>query len=140
MSGLDRTFGVFFGIARAWLLLAVIYIAISIFYEKEEHIPSDLRGAKAAPLVTIGADFIWSLLPARLQRNVGDAAKSVTGKTEIDLLKNGVQRLGNIRNDREAFEKLLNPSPSNRNRQKGVQGYNESEREKLNELMKREVQ
>ena len=140
MSGLDRTFGVFFGIARAWLLLAVIYIAISIFYEKEEHIPSDLRGAKAAPLVTIGADFIWSLLPARLQRNVGEAAKSVTGKREIDFLKNGVQRLGNTRNDREVFEKLLNPSPSNRNRQKGVQGYNESEREKLNELMKREVQ
>ena len=140
MSGLDRTFGVFFGIARAWLLLAVIYIAISIFFEKEEHIPADVRGAKAAPFVTLGADFIWSLLPTRLQHNVGDAAKSVTGKTEIDLLQKGVQRLGNTRNDREIFEKLLNPSPSDPSRQKGVQGYNESERKKLNELMKREVQ
>ena len=140
MSGLDRTFGVFFGIARAWLLLAVIYIAISIFYEKEEHIPSDVRGAKAAPLVTLGADFIWSLLPTRLQHNVGDAAKSVTGKTEIDLLKKGVQRLGNTRNNREIFEKLLNPSPANPNKQKGVQGYNENERKEFNELLQREIQ
>ena len=71
---------------------------------------------------------------------MGDAAESVTGKTEIDLFKKGVQRLGNTRNDREVFEKLLNPSPANPNRQKGVQGYNENERKEFNELLQREIQ
>lgn len=138
MGGLDRSFGALFGIVRAWVITAIIYIAISIFYEKYEYIPADIRGAKSTPVITLGADFVWSLLPARLQSNVGDAAKSVTGKTEIDILNKGVDGLGGSNSNHKIFEKLINPRPFGE-RQKTLDGYNEKERKKLDELMERSV-
>lgn len=139
LSGLDRGLGVLFGVFRAWVILAVFYIAISIFYEKEEHIPPDIRGAKSAPVIMMGADILWSLLPARLRQGAGDAAKSVKGTTKSDILKKGIDTLGNSKSNQKDFEKLLNPQPVGNEKPKERGGYDKKDRKNLDKLMEREV-
>jgi|GEM_PF-203580 len=143
IGGLDRVLGIFFGVFRAWVLLSVFYIAISVFYEQEEHIPPDIRGAKSAPAITLGADILWSLLPARLRQDVGAAARSAKGTTKGDILKKGIDGLGNSKadNKQKDFEKLLNPRPSGSKKvdRKDQGGYGKEDRTDLEKLMERTV-
>ncbi len=140
MSGLDRGLGVLFGVFRAWVVLAVFYIAISVFYEKEEHIPEDIRAAKSAPVIMMGADILWSLLPQRLRQDAGSAAQSVKRTTKTDLLKKGIDTLGDSKKNQKDFEKLLNPRPAGEKKRENTGGYDTKDRKNLDDLMERTVQ
>ena len=142
ISGLDRALGIIFGVFRAWVLLSILYIAISIFYEQEEHIPPDMRSAKSAPAITLGADILWSLLPDRLRQDMGAAARSAKGTTKGDILKKGIDGFGNTKADKKQkdFEKLLNPRPGGKSTNKKEQGgYRKEDRTNLEKLMERTV-
>lgn len=140
MSGVDRGLGILFGVFRAWVVLAVFFIAIERFYEKREQVPKDIREAKSAPAIIMGADILWSLLPDRLRSGAGEAAKSVKGTTKSDLLKKGIDTLGNSKSNQKDFEKLLNPRPSGDSKQKESGGYEKKDRKNLDDLMERTVQ
>jgi membrane protein required for colicin V production len=144
LSSVDRALGVLFGAARAWILLAVIFIGISVFYEKEEHIPADIRTAKSTPVIKYGANLIWSLLPARLREQTGEAAKSVKGATKESVTKKGVESLFDTDKSKQksdkVFEKLIAPSPDKKQEEKESGGYKDKDRKRLDDLMERTVQ
>ena len=142
ISGLDRALGIIFGVFRAWLLLSILYIAISIFYDQEKDIPPDMRSAKTAPAITLGANILWSLLPDRLRQDMSAAARSAKGTTKGDILKKGIDSLGNTKADdkQKDFEKLLNPRPGGKSTSKKEQGgYRREDRTNLEKLMERTV-
>jgi membrane protein required for colicin V production len=145
MGGIDRALGILFGVARAWVLLAVLYIGVSIFYEKEKDIPQDIREAKTTPAIVMGAEIIWSLLPKRLRQDAGSAANSVKGATKENVLQKSFESLANQKRGaaqkQKDFEKLNNPRPSSgkapENKDPG--GYDKKDRTGLEKLMERTV-
>jgi hypothetical protein len=126
-------------------LLAVLYIGVSIFYEKEKDIPQDIREAKTTPAIVMGAEIIWSLLPKRLRQDAGSAANSVKGATKENVLQKSFESLANQKRDaaqkQKDFEKLNNPRPSSgkapENKDPG--GYDKKDRTGLEKLMERTV-
>ncbi|MBE90350.1 MAG: hypothetical protein CMM76_13040 [Rhodospirillaceae bacterium] len=142
IGGLNRALGIIFGVFRAWVLLSVLYIAISIFYQQEEDIPPDIRNAKTAPAIALGAEILWSLLPARLRQDAAAAARSAKGTTKVDILKKGIDGLGTAKEDNQQkdFEKLLNPRSGGKSADKKKHGgYDKQERKNLEKLMERTI-
>lgn len=62
LSHLDRALGFVFGLARGMLLIALVYLGGTLFWD-EDNLPDPIIEARSLPFVVMTADFLASLAP-----------------------------------------------------------------------------
>lgn len=62
LSGLDRTFGIFFGLARGWILTSLSYLVLAFFLNPTLW-PQSIKDAHLLPFVSYGANLILEIFP-----------------------------------------------------------------------------
>lgn len=62
LSGLDRTFGIFFGLARGWILTSLSYLILAFFLNPTLW-PQGIKDAHLLPFVSYGAGLILEIFP-----------------------------------------------------------------------------
>ncbi|MCF4164950.1 CvpA family protein [Zavarzinia compransoris] len=63
---LDRTLGFVFGVARALVVVSVLYLAVVNLMQEPED-PTWMREAKTLPIIRAGAEVVFDLLPDNLR-------------------------------------------------------------------------
>jgi len=124
LSSIDRTLGLFFGLARGVVLVSLAYLVLDISVPPADR-PGWIREAKSAPLLQEGADMLRRVLPAQFQ------AKSAAA---IDSATRGIEQAKEA--DR-AMRALSSPGfpLSTKPLQAPVPGYNQSDRRELERLI-----
>jgi len=110
LGSTDRALGFVFGLVRGLILcslayMVVIWLTAAPAQSGPPAAPDWLKGAKALPLVKLGADFIQSLLPeqiAILKKNTEDAAEA--GKQATDTANQ-------LKQDADLLKALESPQP-----------------------------
>ncbi len=69
LSGLDRTLGIVFGVIRGGVIIALAYVALSLFLVPSEW-PAPVSNARFLPYAHAGAVTLVSLLPPQYQPTV----------------------------------------------------------------------
>lgn len=72
LGGLDRTLGLFFGIARGAILLVVAYIVAGVFLPMTDRWPEPVRLSRSLPIVADGAAWLVEQLPAEFRPKLPD--------------------------------------------------------------------
>lgn len=152
MSSLDRILGLFFGIARAFLLVVLVYILISWIMPKEKQ-PEVLQNSKYFNIAGNFAKPIESLIPEETLNNIRQKAEEINkSQAEDEEAKSGESKEDKAKTktkekktDAQAlFDKLTQPQVKKfKNDVKKVQklneqvdeGYNKLERDNLNRLI-----
>lgn len=67
LSGIDRTLGFGFGIARGAILLTIIEIGMGFFVSRAQQ-PKPVQESRLVPLVYQGSDFTLSVLPTKFRQ------------------------------------------------------------------------
>ncbi len=62
LSGIDRTFGLLFGLVRGAALLVAAYIIVGLVVPLD-HWPDDVQEARCMPLIYRGAAFVAEIMP-----------------------------------------------------------------------------
>lgn len=125
LNGMDRLLGLFFGIARAFLLVVLFYILVNwvIPEDKQSNVITQSRyfqkaGAFAKP--------IEELIPEETIKLIKEKALPVQKESTKEAQPSDSDIL---------FEKLAQPQIKNKEEKESFDGYKESERDNLNRLI-----
>lgn len=140
LGHLNRALGFVFGVLRGVVLVALIYIGATVFWD-EDDFPDQIADAKSLPLVKGTSEFLAAFLPAGALPG-DDVQKSVEG-TVKDAIESAEEQMGKIIDEVEIEEKLqqLNqpqPTPPADNGDKSEaeqQGYDDAERREMQRLI-----
>ncbi len=140
LSNVDRLLGLFFGIARAFLLVVLFYILISwmIPVEKQSEV---LRESKYFQIAGTFAKPLENLIPESTLKIIHEKTKLV-GEENERKLKEQEKREKEKRETDELFERLTQPQIKKKAADKAeehikekFEGYKESERDNLDRLI-----
>jgi len=70
LSGLDRIFGLFFGIARAILIIALIYIFSAAMVLSPKHIEQLKKQNKTIPYIQVCAHWVENIFPENIKKDL----------------------------------------------------------------------
>jgi membrane protein required for colicin V production len=104
MSGIDRTLGFIFGLARGALILCLVYLLAVDYIFPPEGRPLWLKEAKSAPYLDEGAAKLRVLIPEPLKTKSAEAAR--------DLLRSADPKGAAKAEAEKAMRALQNPSPA----------------------------
>ncbi len=151
LSGLDRMLGLFFGIARAFLLIILFYILVSWMIPEDKQ-SETLRGSKYFQIAGSFAKPIEELIPEstlELIREKTQQVNEVADKTDEEenaaSLSAGEKEKTSDNSD-ELFKKLTQPQVKKASEKKKVEikenfeGYKESERDNLDRLIETTIE
>ena len=116
LGPLDRSLGLIFGFLRGAALIAVAWVAYTLWVPREDH-PQWIVEAKTRPLVERSAVLLVSFLPERFRRELGNM--SDTAKDGLEDLQ-GLQDLQNM-----FYPAAKDDAPA------GEPGYNTRERDEM---------
>lgn len=136
LGHLNRALGFVFGVLRGVVLVALIYIGATVFWD-EDDFPDQIADAKSLPLVKGTSEFLAAFLPAGALPG-DDIQKNVEG-----IVEGAEEQMGKIIDEVEIEEKLqqLNqpqPTPPADNGDKSEaeqQGYDDAERREMQRLI-----
>ncbi|GLQ07589.1 CvpA family protein [Sneathiella chinensis] len=109
LGALDRTLGIFFGMAGAIVLVGIGWLIFVQFIPPKNH-PEAIMEAKMLPIVMASGEFVARLTPPEMQENLLAALK--TGQDAADSVKQGYEAIPEgVRDDveknvKEALETL----------------------------------
>ena len=129
LSSIDRTLGLFFGLARGLLLVSLAYLVLDFSVPTGDR-PGWIREAKSGPLLEQGADMLRHVLPEQLQMKSTAALDSA-------------QHLIDQKNEAErAMRALSNPGSPLPGKAGQVQTrlYNQGDRRDLDRLIQTQDQ
>ncbi len=128
MGMVDRTLGVFFGIARGVILLGVIYLPIHMFVEQEEK-NSWFEDSRTIMYVEWTADWLTGFLPEDFVKENAQDKVDETRETlkKLEILPEA-QKMMSTMDDAQASSKGDEPA----------QGYDGSQRESLENLIEQQ--
>jgi len=140
LSNIDRLLGLFFGIARAFLLVVLFYILVSWMIPIDKQ-SSVLRESKYFQIAGSFAEPIEKLIPESTLKIIYEKTKRVSEENERKL-KDEEKREKEKRETDELFEKLTQPQikkkaavKAEENIKENFEGYKESERDNLDRLI-----
>ncbi|MBL4740262.1 MAG: CvpA family protein [Sneathiella sp.] len=90
LGALDRTLGIFFGLARAIALVGIVWVFFVQFVPPEDH-PEAIREAKMLPVIVASGEFVAALTPVDMQKNLQVAKESAEGSGST--LKKGYESI-----------------------------------------------
>ncbi len=137
LGHLNRALGFVFGVLRGVVLVALIYIGATVFWD-EDDFPDQIADAKSLPLVKGTSEFLAAFLPAGALPGGDDVEKNVEG-----IVEGAEEQMEKIIDEVEIEEKLqqLNqpqPTPPADNGDKSEaeqQGYDDAERRDMQRLI-----
>lgn len=118
---LDRTLGVFFGLARGALLLLLFYLPIHLYVEDERD--EWFEGSRSQFYLEIGSEWLATFLPEDMQPDDDDGAEEEESDTP------------NAREQLNALD-LLPDEATDAAREALENGYGEAARDSLDELIR----
>lgn len=140
LGSVDRTLGVIFGLARGFVILALIYIPLKLF-AGPERTESWFAGSKTHLYIDLGADWLTGLLPENTFATDETAPSESEARDKLekmkllspesaqkieDALKNGLK-------PEEILKNLLQPGGNGAAPEKG---YTEEFRKQMDDLFK----
>ncbi len=151
LSGLDRMLGLFFGIARAFLLIILFYILVSWMIPEDKQ-SETLRGSKYFQIAGSFAKPIEELIPESTLELIREKTQQVNEEAdEADEDKDAESPSAGEKektpdNTDELFKKLAQPQVKKASEKKKVEikenfeGYKESERDNLDRLIETTIE
>ena len=121
LNALDRSLGLLAGLATAGIVISVAFLFLSDVFGDDP--PPWVETARTLPVVERGALLVKEILPAKIIGDTGNA------------LERAQQRANDIDAAREALERLTRPPESSA--PQAQEGYNERERDGLEDLIRR---
>jgi len=121
LNALDRSLGLLAGLATAGIVISVAFLFLSDVFGDDP--PPWVETARTRPAVERGALLVKDLLPAKIIGKTGDA------------LERAQERANDIDAAREALDRLTRPPESSAPQPQ--EGYNERERDSLEDLIRR---
>ncbi|MEX1036698.1 MAG: CvpA family protein [Sneathiella sp.] len=126
LGALDRSLGIFFGIARGVILLGILWLIFVQFIPGKDR-PEWILQAKMLPLIEESGEFVARLLPPDMQENLNISRESDKGT--VDRLKERYDELPDnvkdgVENTVEGAKNLLD------------KGYDDQARQQMENLSK----
>ncbi|MAL79957.1 MAG: hypothetical protein CMN55_12730 [Sneathiella sp.] len=130
LGALDRSLGIFFGIARGLVLLGIGWLIFVQFIPEEDR-PQWILQAKMLPVIEASGEFVARLLPPDMQENLNISKES--DKATMDRLKEKYDGLPDnvkdgLKNTMEDAVKILD------------KGYDDQARQQMENLTKSTTQ
>ncbi|MZR30974.1 CvpA family protein [Sneathiella litorea] len=119
LGALDRSLGIFFGIARGAILLGIAWLIFVQFIPEKDR-PEWILQAKMLPIIEGSGEFVARLLPPDMQANLNISKESDKGtmdrlKEKYDELPEGVK--DGLKNSVDDAVNLLDKGYDNQSRQ-----------------------
>ena len=136
LSGLDRMLGLFFGIARAFLLIILFYILVSWMIPEDKQ-SETLRGSKYFQIAGSFAKPLEEMIPQETLDLIKEKTQALSGEEEEAEDTSSSEKDETI----ELFEKLAQPKVKRKIKEQSKRikeefgGYHKSEREDLDRLI-----
>lgn len=137
LGPVDRTLGVLFGMARAILLLSLLYLPVLLLTDKDERDSwGVLNDSRSRIYIEQGANWIASFLPESAAEDIDDATEKTNEKMnetrqrleDMEVLKNAAEKAGTVVDKaQEAMPSADAPSDAT--------GYQPEQRETLDQLI-----
>jgi membrane protein required for colicin V production len=121
LNALDRSLGLLAGLATVGIVISVAFLFLSDVFGDDP--PPWIDSARTRPAAERGALLVKELLPAKIIGETGDA------------LERAQERANDINAAREALDRLTRPPESSAPQPQ--EGYNERERDGLEDLIRR---
>ncbi len=111
LSGLDRILGFAFGIFRAWLLIAIVYIGASMVLSDKQLEQAD-KDNITMPYVHLSAEWLQSILPENIQSDIKSYEQGKLKAPDLKKIGKDVQELkekaaGYKEETRESLDQLI---------------------------------
>ncbi len=128
LGPIDRILGIFFGIARAFLLMSLLYLPVYLLTEKEERNEwKIMQGSYSRSYIEYGAEWIARFLPEDTDRKADDAADKAGEK--MNETRQRLEGMEILKNTVDAVQKKPETPDE------GTEGYKPDQREDLNRLI-----
>lgn len=143
MSAVDRILGLFFGIARAFLLVILVYIMISWIMPKDKQ-PQMLQDSKYFNIAGNFAKPIESLIPQETLDTIRKKAEEINNDKKEDGNKENADKKASKDDAQTLFDKLTQPKVKKfkedvdkvkKLNEQVDDGYNKIERDNLDRLI-----
>ena len=135
LGSLDRTLGIFFGLARGALLLAILYLPVYIGVDKTTK-EEWFKGSKTDVYLEEASGKIASMIPQSAVKNLDDAGKKMEEQTESGV-KAKLEQIDLLKKDQPA--KPADGAPAASDDKSGQGGYSDEFRAKMKEMFKDET-
>ena len=143
LSGLDRTLGFLFGIFRAVLLIAVIYLIGNALIFSPEQIKKWEEENKSLPYIQKSAEFLEAFVPQSIKDDIGGRLKEkeekhIKGGTEVKKTAPNQKVPGKKTKagGKKTVPVMVPKKPARSPKQETGGGYTDDNRDDLNELIK----
>lgn len=123
LGPVDRSLGVLFGLLRGFLIVGIVYLSFSIFYEDGEF-PTPVQESKLVPVIDVSVD--WSLQALGLQKPFEDE------KQDAKKIKTSIDTIDQVR-DSYIDPKASKGDPAKKN----TKGYQDNDRQALDQLIEK---
>ncbi len=107
LSGLDRIFGLCFGVARAILIIALIYIFSSAMILSPKNIADLKKQNKSIPYIQLSAGWIENIFPENIKKDLLSYQQNKKEKIAEHINKKVQQSKENIVDYKEKDRELL---------------------------------
>lgn len=125
LGAIDRTLGVIFGLVRGAIIIALIYIPVSLVAERETIEKWEpVKESKTHFYIAATAEWLMALVPESFRENAGDKAEE-TADSMARATREKLQELDVLQES-----ETINPPP-----QPGTEGYEKDERQDMNNLI-----
>ena len=143
LSGLDRTLGFLFGIFRAVLLIAVVYLIGNALIFSPEQIKKWEEENKSLPYIQKSAEFLEAFVPQSIKDDIGGRLKEKeekqeTGAKEVKKPDPDKKAPGKktTKSGKKSVPVMVPKKPAEKQKKGTGGGYTDENRDDLNELIK----
>jgi membrane protein required for colicin V production len=129
LGAVDRTFGVFFGLARGALLIALLYLPLLLVMEKDTR-DDWFKGSKTHHYVEAGASWLSGFIPEGATDDMKKKASDVS-KQKAEEVRERLRDMEMLQPDMPAYNSA---APQGNGTDNG-EGYGQEQRRDMNELI-----
>lgn len=108
LSGLDRIFGFFFGIARALLIVALVYIFAAVMMLSPKYLAEIKAKNRSIEYVEIIAGYVQSVFPENIKTDLSAYQTTKKEKIKNNIKKKVAEKVVEYnQKDRESLENMI---------------------------------
>lgn len=140
LGPVDRALGFVFGVARAGLLLSLLYLPVYKMAKPEER-NQWFHGSMSRPYVEMGSEWIASLMPGDSEKG-DDKSISERSKDAQTQVKDKLEQMKSLQDTAKKVDAVLESAKDKMDQLKsnspaeGSEGYKEDQRKDLNKLIR----
>ncbi len=133
LSGLDRMLGFLFGVFRAVLLIAVVYIAAGLFFSEKQLIKWE-KGSYTMPYIRMTANFVRGLIPENFQNNLKDYEKGRLSEEKVQKIVRDIAEEQVVEKTEKAVKETTKEAVKN------ITNYQKSDRKSLDDMIEKMIE